>query len=95
MVATLNQPQYDPWPTEEQVAALYAGINGFLDEVPTAQVPRFHAELREHLRADGSILAQIRETGDLSDETAAKLDEELKRFVKGFHVEEEQSLVAS
>ena len=95
MVATLNQPQYDPWPTEEQVAALYAGINGFLDEVPTAQVPRFHAELREHLRAEGSILAQIRETGDLPDETAAKLDEELKRFAKGFHVEEEQSLVAS
>jgi F-type H+/Na+-transporting ATPase subunit alpha len=94
MVATLNQPQYDPWPTEEQVAALYAGINGYLDEVPTAQVGRFHAELREHLRAEGSILEQIRESGDLPDEAAAKLDEELKRFVNGFHVEEEQSLVA-
>jgi F-type H+/Na+-transporting ATPase subunit alpha len=94
MVATLNQPQYDPWPTEEQVAALYAGINGYLDEVPTAQVGRFHAELREHLRAEASILEQIRESGDLPDEAAAKLDEELKRFVNGFHVEEEQSLVA-
>src|SRR5256714_1212026 len=32
MVATLNQPQYQPWPMEEQVIAIYAGINGFLDE---------------------------------------------------------------
>jgi F-type H+-transporting ATPase subunit alpha len=94
MVATLNQPQYDPWPMEEQVTALYAGVNGYLDEIPPAQVPRFHEELREHLRAEGSILGEIRETGDLSDETSAKLDEELKRFVNGFHVEEEQSLVA-
>src|SRR5207247_3286501 len=50
MVATLNQPQYDPWPMEEQVAALYAGINGFLDKIPVPQVPRFQDELREHLR---------------------------------------------
>ena len=34
MVATLNQPQYDPWPMEEQVVALYAGVNGFLDDIP-------------------------------------------------------------
>src|SRR5207237_6937389 len=41
MVASLNQPQYDPWPMEEQVAALYAGVNGFLDPIPVGQVPRF------------------------------------------------------
>ncbi len=34
MVATLNQPQYQPWPMEEQVGALYAGVNGYLDEHP-------------------------------------------------------------
>src|SRR5438477_289283 len=56
MVATLNQPQYQPWPIEEQVTALYAGINGWLDDIPTAQIPRFHDELREHLRTDGSVL---------------------------------------
>ena len=53
MVATLNQPQYKPWPHAEQVVALYAGINGHLDEVPVAQVPRFQDELREHLRTRG------------------------------------------
>jgi F-type H+/Na+-transporting ATPase subunit alpha len=93
MVATLNQPQYEPWPVEEQVAAIYAGVNGFLDEIPTAQVPRFHEELREHLRTEESVLKAIRETGELTDETAAKLDEELKRFRNAFNVQEDASLV--
>jgi F-type H+/Na+-transporting ATPase subunit alpha len=94
MVATLNQPQYDPWPMEEQVAALYAGINGFLDKIPVPQVPRFQDELREHLRTESSVLKQIRESGDLSDETAEKLDAELKKFAQMFNVEEEAGLVA-
>jgi F-type H+/Na+-transporting ATPase subunit alpha len=94
MVATLNQPQYDPWPMEEQVVALYAGVNGFLDEVPVAQVPRFHEELREHMRTERSLYEQIRKTGDLPDELAERLDAELKRFAGGFHVHEEESLVA-
>ncbi len=94
MVATLNQPQYQPWPMEEQVVALYAGVNGFLDQIPVGQVPRFQEELREHLRTEGSILKEIRETGDLSDELAAKLDQEIKKALQGFNVEEEASLVS-
>jgi F-type H+/Na+-transporting ATPase subunit alpha len=94
MVATLNQPQYDPWPMEEQVVALYAGVNGFLDDVPVAQVPRFQDELREHMRTEGSILKEIRESGDLSDETTQKLEQELNKFKGMFNVEEEASLVA-
>jgi F-type H+/Na+-transporting ATPase subunit alpha len=93
MVATLNQPQYQPWPMEEQVVAIYAGINGYLDKVPVAQVPRFQAELRETLRSEGSIYQTIRESNDLADETVAKVDEALKKFVDGFNVEEETGLV--
>src|SRR5436309_4804003 len=55
MVATLNQPQYQPWPMEEQVIALYVGINGRLDSIPVEDVPRFQDELREHLKAEGTI----------------------------------------
>ncbi len=94
MVATLNQPQYQPWPFEEQVVAIYAGIHGHLDSIPVSQVPRFQEELRETLRAEGSIYAAIRETNDLADETAAKLDEELKKFLHGFAVQEERGIVA-
>ena len=56
-------------------------------------MPRFHAELREHMRTEGTVLERIRESGDLADETTTKLDEELKRFVGMFNVEEEQALV--
>jgi len=94
MVASLNQPQYQPWPMEEQVASLYAGVHGFLDDIPVPQVPRFQDELREHLRSEGSILKEIRDSGDLSDEAAAKLEEELKKFRQMFNVQEETGLVA-
>ena len=93
MVATLNQPQYQPWRTEEQVVAIYAGTNGYLDTVPVGQVPRFQDELRETLRSDEAIYETIRESGDLSDETTEKLDAALKKFVDSFNVEEEKGLV--
>jgi F-type H+/Na+-transporting ATPase subunit alpha len=92
MVATLNQPQYQPWPMEEQVVAIYAGINGWLDKVPVAQVPRFHDELREHLRTEGTILKAISESGDLSEETEEKLKKELEHFQGVFSIEEEKGL---
>ena len=56
-------------------------------------MPRFQDELREHLRTEGTIYEAIRETGDLSDETAEKLDEELEKFKQRFNVEEETGLV--
>jgi F-type H+/Na+-transporting ATPase subunit alpha len=94
MVATLNQPQYQPWPMEEQVVALYAGVNGFLDEIPVGQVPRFQEELREHLRTEGTIYKEIRESGDLPDELAKRLDEEIGKFLQSFNVQEEAALVS-
>ena len=92
MVATLNQPQYQPWPMEEQVVAIFAGAEGFLDDIPTAQVPRFQEELREHLRAEGSVLNEIREGKDLPDDLAEKLKGEIEKFKKGFSVEEESGI---
>jgi F-type H+/Na+-transporting ATPase subunit alpha len=87
LVATLNQPQYSPWPVEEQVVALFAGNEGFLDDIPVPQVARFQGELVEHLRGEGSIYKTIRETGDLSDETAEKLRSEIEKFKQTFAVE--------
>jgi F-type H+-transporting ATPase subunit alpha len=90
MVATLNQPQYQPWPMEEQVIALYAGVNGYLDDIPTEDVPRFQDELRENLRTEESILGSIRETNDLTDETTEKLNAEIERFKGMFNVHGDQ-----
>jgi F-type H+-transporting ATPase subunit alpha len=95
LVATLNQPQYTPWPVEEQVVAVFAGVNGFLDDIPTEDVPRFHDELREHLRAEESIYREIRESKELPDELAERLTQEIERFKRGFNVTEERSLVGA
>ena len=95
MVATLNQPQYQPWPVEEQVVAIFAGINGYLDDIPTAQVARFQDELREYLRTEGSLYAEIRDQKDLSDELQEKLSSEIEKFKSSFAVKEDAGLVGA
>jgi F-type H+-transporting ATPase subunit alpha len=87
LVATLNQPQYQPWPVEEQVVAIYAGVNGYLDDIPTSEVVRFQEELREYLRSSGEIYKEIRESGELSDELEKTLQAEIEKFKQGFNVE--------
>jgi F-type H+/Na+-transporting ATPase subunit alpha len=91
MVATLNQPQYQPWPLEEQVVAIYAGVNGFLDDIPTDDVPRFQEELREHLRAQESVYKTIKETGELAEETEQTLRAEIEKFKNTFSVKTEEA----
>jgi F-type H+-transporting ATPase subunit alpha len=95
MVATLNQPQYQPWPMAEQVVAIYAGIQGYLDDIPVAQVPQFHDELREYLRTEGGIYDEIEKTKELSDELAERLGKAIDRFKESFAVKEETGLVAA
>jgi F-type H+-transporting ATPase subunit alpha len=95
MVQTLNQPQYQPWPMEEQVVAIYAGIHGYLDDIPAAQVPRFQAELREQLRSEGGLYERIRKDKDLSDELSKEIDEAFKRFKNTFAVHEEAGIAGA
>ena len=94
MVSTLNQPQHAPWPVEEQVVAIFAGTRGYLDDIPTDQVPRFQDELREFLRTEGSVLKEIRESGELSDELTKRIEEQIDKFKNSFNIQEEKSLVA-
>ena len=95
MVATLNQPQYQPWPLEEQAVAIFAGINGYLDDVPPAQVPRFQDELREYLRTEGGIYDEIREKKDISDDLDERINNEIKKFKETFAVKEDTGLVGA
>jgi F-type H+-transporting ATPase subunit alpha len=95
MVATLNQPQYQPWSLEEQVVGIFAGLNGYLDDVPPAQVPRFQDELREFLTTEGAIYKELREKKELSDELEERLQEQLKKFKDTFAVKEDTGLVGA
>ena len=93
MVATLNQPQYDPWPMEEQVVAIYAGNEGYLDDIPTPQVQRFQEELREHLRARGvDLQVDPRERATCRTSSPKQLNGEIEKFKNGFNVEGEDAV---
>ena len=87
LVSTLNQPQYQPWPVEEQVVAIYAGVNGYLDDIPTTEVVRFQEELREYVRSSSDVYEQVSKTGELPEELEEKLKAEIDKFKQGFNVE--------
>ena len=93
LVELLRQPQYTPYPVEEQVVSVWAGINGLLDEVPVDDVLRFEQELLDYLRHNGSVLQNIRETKDFDDDTAAALREQIAEFKKTFQTSEGKLLV--
>ncbi|MFD1952015.1 F0F1 ATP synthase subunit alpha [Sphingomonas arantia] len=81
----LKQGQYQPLPFEEQVVSIFAGVNGFLDTVPVADVTRYEAALLTHIRShDTAILTTIRDSKDLSKETTEALKEAIGHFAKTF-----------
>jgi F-type H+-transporting ATPase subunit alpha len=85
LVELLKQPQSRPMPVEEQVVSIFLGTGGHLDSVPVEDVRRFETELLDHMRAsEEKILATIRDSQKLSDETADALTEVIKHFKKGF-----------
>jgi F-type H+-transporting ATPase subunit alpha len=72
-------------PVEEQVASIFAGTQGFLDSVDTKDVVRYEAAMLSFLRSDKpEILAKIRDTKTLDDDTAAALKDALGEFGKTF-----------
>jgi F-type H+-transporting ATPase subunit alpha len=87
LVELLKQDQYQPMPVEEQVVLIFAGTQGYLDELPVEAVRRFETEFLALMRAKHKdILDRIIETRDLDDETAQKLHGILKEFVSAFKV---------
>ncbi len=85
LVELLKQDQYQPMPVEEQVVLIFAGTQGYLDELPVEAVRRFETEFLALMRAKHKdILDRIIETRDLDDETAQKLHGILKEFVSAF-----------
>ncbi|CAB4628494.1 unannotated protein [freshwater metagenome] len=84
LMELLKQPQYSPFPVEEQTVSVWAGTSGKLDEVPVEDILRFEAELLEHLRRNTTILTTIRETNKLEDDTVAELEKEVTKFKKSF-----------
>ncbi|NUP49313.1 MAG: F0F1 ATP synthase subunit alpha, partial [Catenulispora sp.] len=87
MVEILKQGQYEPYPVEEQVAAIWIGSSGSIDDVPVADVRRFEKEFISYLKTDhAGIMGSIAETGQLPDEAVAALKDAVAQFKRGFEL---------
>jgi len=85
LVELLKQGQYVPMPVEKQVASIFAGTNGYLDEIPLEQVQRFEKEFLEMLELKHADLLQaIAEKKDLTDDITARLKTILRAFTDSF-----------
>ncbi|MDQ6658293.1 MAG: F0F1 ATP synthase subunit alpha [Actinomycetota bacterium] len=96
LVELLKQPQYTPYPMQEQVVSVWAGTTGHLDEVPVADIRRFETEFLEYLRhAEDSPLTTIRESRALDDDTASALEKALKEFAQSFTTSDGKPLIGN
>jgi F-type H+-transporting ATPase subunit alpha len=94
LVEILKQPQYSPMSAEEQVVVIYAGTKGHLDTVPVGDVRRFEAELLDYVRHhEEGLLAEIRDTKDLSDDAEERLANAIKAVLEQFTTSDGKSLV--
>jgi F-type H+-transporting ATPase subunit alpha len=95
LVELLKQPQYAPYPVEEQVVSIWAGTTGQLDDVPVEDIRRFESEFLDYLRREhAGVLTAIRETKTLSDDDVTALQDAVDRFRRTFEVAGGQLLVS-
>jgi F-type H+/Na+-transporting ATPase subunit alpha len=93
LVELLKQPQYAPFPVEHQVVSIWAGTNGFLDDVPVADIRRFEGEFLEFIgRQHKGVFDAITQTGKLDDSTSTSLEQAIAEFKKQFRTAEGEPL---
>ena len=85
LVEILKQPQYAPYKVENQIALIYAGLNGHMDQVDVGKVQSFEAEFMEYLEQRKSdLLAKIAKEKKMTDDIQTKLEESIQEFKAGF-----------
>jgi len=81
----LKQPQYSPLPVDEQIAIIYAGINGYMDDVPVEKVATFAQEMRDYIRNNKPKYAElVRSEKKLTDEIESLLKEGIQEAKQAF-----------
>lgn len=87
LVELLKQGQYVPMAVENQIVSIFAGTNGFLDELPVDQVQRYERELLELMEVKhADLLAEIAMKKELTDELTGRLNTILRNFTESFKV---------
>jgi F-type H+-transporting ATPase subunit alpha len=94
LVELLKQPQYQPFSMERTAVSVWAGTTGQLDDVPLEDIKRFESEFLENVESQhAGVLAAIRESGELSDESVGALEKAVDAFKKTFMTSEGHLLV--
>ncbi|TDO56098.1 F-type H+-transporting ATPase subunit alpha [Kribbella sp. VKM Ac-2571] len=88
LVQLLRQPQYSPYPVEDQIVSIWAGTKGHFDEVPVDDVLRFERDFLDYLRRESKVLEAIRESGLFGDDEAQAVTEALAAFKPTFQTSE-------
>ena len=89
LVELLKQGQYSPFPVEHQVVSIWAGTNGFLDEVPVADIGRFETEFIDYVgRSHKGIYESIVNSGKLGDDVVGQLEKAIAEFAKQFRTQD-------
>ncbi len=88
----LKQPQYSPYPVEEQTVSIWAGTNGHLDDVPVEDILRFEREFLDYLARNSEALNTLRDTNVLDDDTVAELEAKIAAFKLEFRTSSGQAL---
>jgi F-type H+/Na+-transporting ATPase subunit alpha len=95
LMELLKQPQYSPYPMEDQAVSIWAGTTGKLDVVPVEDVARFEREFIDYVKREhGGVLDGIRESRQFSDDTASSLESAYDSFLDQFETGSGQSLRA-
>jgi F-type H+/Na+-transporting ATPase subunit alpha len=84
LVATLNQDERNPWPVENQVAAIYAGTGGYLDRIKTERVSEFLDMLLARLRSEKQELMGKIAEGEWDDQIEGELGDEIAEGIDDF-----------
>ena len=85
LVELLKQDQYIPVPVEEQILILFAGVNGYLDDVPNEKIKDFERELINYIRANNKeILQEIMDKKELTEQLKGEIGKSIKEFLSIF-----------
>ena len=85
LTEVLKQPQYEPLPVEKQIAIIFAATNGFLDDLELSEMAAFEQGFHEFMETGkGSLLEEIREKREISDDLKGRLEEAVSDYKHKF-----------
>ena len=95
LVELLKQPQYQPMPFEQQVMVIYAGTQGYMDDVPLNRIAAFQKQFLDYVDSSHTDLrTNLRDQKQLTDDMESKLKDALKEFKERIFTSDEKKKVA-